>query len=164
MKSLINTLRISVFAVEQAVAQFKFTHEATFKGKPVPQSEIKVVPFETPRKSARVAPAQDAKFAHKKTRRANPTSVSANWCGSVNHGSPSNQIKIVHTSYQHPACSKRTGVTSYPQVAAVWAGIDGDSVTTAILQAGTTCKVSSTGAVTYVSPGVPDPTYYVSEP
>ncbi|KAK4100576.1 concanavalin A-like lectin/glucanase [Parathielavia hyrcaniae] len=125
-----------------AEPEMTFTVEATKKGVPIPQSEIKIVPsaFGRSRKGHGPPPPQPGHGAHRKTRRANPTANSANWCGSVNTTPSNDQITVIHGSFTHPGCTKRTG-QSYPQAAASWVGIDGDSWTSALLQAGTVCIV-----------------------
>ncbi|KAK4442331.1 hypothetical protein QBC34DRAFT_499759 [Podospora aff. communis PSN243] len=133
--------------------EFTFTVEATFKGKKIPQNEIKIT---------KIPPGKEAnpgrKLGHEKNGKAdtsglaargitpkNPTSVSANWCGSVKRATTANQIKLIHAYFQHPTCTKRSGQT-YPQAAAQWAGIDGDSWGAALLQSGTVCKFDNATA------------------
>ncbi|KAK4187048.1 concanavalin A-like lectin/glucanase domain-containing protein [Podospora australis] len=133
----------SALLIHNAVAEFKFSVTGTRNGVPIPQNEIKLVPFEFGRSrntKGAVSP------PHRQTKRANPTISSANWCGSVNYTPSSNQIKIVHAYWRHPTCTKRTGVTTYPQAVAAWAGIDGDTWLTALLQSGTVCKIDSATA------------------
>lgn len=137
---------ISVLATQPAWAQLKVQVEATFKGKPIPQSKIKLVAFDQKevRSKNRVSPSKDETAI----KRSNPTQNSANWCGSVNHATSGNQIKVVYAMYQHPGCTKRPGVVIYPQAAAAWIGIDGDTHTSSLLQSGTVCKIdNSTGIV-----------------
>lgn len=133
-------------------AELTFTVEATRDGVPVPQSEIKLVPFEFGRsRNGRGSPpphgqGQGTQGHHdnrrkSKTRRANAQVDSANWCGSVSSTPSNRQIKDIHGYFQHPECSKRAGVTTYPQAAAAWVGIDGDTASTSLLQSGTVCKV-----------------------
>ncbi|KAL1836321.1 hypothetical protein VTJ49DRAFT_5305 [Mycothermus thermophilus] len=131
-----------------------FSVTATRHGKPIPRDEIKLKPYEFGRSRAggglQVFPEDDdrTKGRRKKVKRANPTANSANWCGSVNTTPSINQIGVVHGIYQHPSCSIRPGVTTYPQAAAAWVGIDGDSYTSALLQSGTVCVIdNSTGVV-----------------
>jgi len=127
----------------QALAELTFTVKATRNGVPIPQSEIKLEPFEFGRTHmGHATPAQ----VHRKTRRTNAQANSNNWCGSVNTTPSTNQIKVAHGSFQHPTCTIRSGAT-YPQAAANWVGIDGDSYTSALLQAGTVCKISSSSGV-----------------
>jgi len=140
MKFLHLTLLASAYAASQVVAQFTYKVEATFKGKPIPASEIKFTPMNATKQSFQVGSPTTSKNAAVR-KRANPTATSANWCGSVNHATSLNKIKVVHGYFQHPACSKRTGVTVYPQAAAPWVGLDGDTWTTAYLQSGTLCHV-----------------------
>ncbi|KAK4237325.1 hypothetical protein C8A03DRAFT_34738 [Achaetomium macrosporum] len=151
----------SALVARQALAELTFTVEATKNGVPIPQSEIKLEPLEFG--IGRVGHGTPAQ-GHRRFRRANIAATSANWCGSVNTASSSNQIKLVHASFQHPTCTKRTGAT-YPQAAANWAGIDGDSHTSALLQAGTVCKIdSSTGIVRHEAwwQWVPEAAYSVT--
>ncbi|KAK1754262.1 concanavalin A-like lectin/glucanase domain-containing protein [Echria macrotheca] len=147
MRYLSAAFLLLVSAAHLVEGQFKFSVTATYKGKPIPPGQIKLTPIKTEeaRSTQRISPAsKDAAIR----RRANPTANSANWCGSVNHATSTNQIKLIHAYYQHPSCTKRSGVTQYPQAVAAWAGIDGDSWTTALLQSGTTCKIdNSTGIV-----------------
>lgn len=152
-----STFLLSACLATQAMAQtaekdqgFTFTVEATFKGKKIPQTEIKL---------AKMAPGKQSqsgkKISAEKTsqseieaairKRANPTSNSANWCGSVNHATTANPIKLIHAYFQTPTCTKRTGQT-YPQAVAQWAGIDGDSWPSALLQSGTVCKFDNSSA------------------
>ena len=140
MRSLLATLLIVASVARLATAQLKFIVEATHKGKPIPKSEIKLVPIaiDKARSTTRISP---TKNPMRKEKRANPTATSGNWCGSVNHATSADPIKVIHAYYQHPDCTKRTGVTQYPQAAAAWAGIDGDSWTSALLQSGTSCQV-----------------------
>ncbi|KAK4133749.1 concanavalin A-like lectin/glucanase [Trichocladium antarcticum] len=136
----------SALVARHALAELTFTVSATRNGVPIPQSEIKLVPFESghsrmgPDRATPVPP-------HRKTRRANPTAVSANWCGSVNKAPSGKQIKLIHGVFQHPTCTVRSGVTTYPQAAAAWAGIDGDTWTSALLQSGTVCKVDNSSGI-----------------
>ncbi|KAK3303125.1 concanavalin A-like lectin/glucanase domain-containing protein [Chaetomium strumarium] len=144
MRFTLAALLGSALVARQALAELTFTVAATKDGVPIPQSEIKLEPMEFG--TGRVGHATPAQ-GHRRFRRANAAATSANWCGAVNTASSSNQIKVVHASFQHPSCSTRTGAT-YPQAAAAWAGIDGDSHTSALLQAGTVCKIdNSTGIV-----------------
>ena len=130
--------------------KFTFTVEATFKGKKIPQSEIKL---------NAIPPGQEAnpdkKLGLEKqnnirrsgnsgitARAPNPTAGSANWCGSVRHATTTNRIKLIHAFFQQPTCTRRTGQT-YPQAAAQWAGIDGDTWPGALLQSGTVCKIDN---------------------
>jgi hypothetical protein len=123
------------------LAELTFTVEATRDGVPIPQSEIKIEPFEFGRSRNNRGPPSPPPRGHQKVRRANAKVNSANWCGSVNYTPSSNQIKSVHGVFQHPQCSKRNGVNTYPQAAAPWVGIDGETWTSALLQSGTVCKV-----------------------
>ncbi|KAK3942630.1 concanavalin A-like lectin/glucanase domain-containing protein [Diplogelasinospora grovesii] len=142
---------LSALALTQAVlAEFSYTIEATHNGVPIPQDQIKLEAHEptTDILNRTWAPSPPSSKPPSRTgKRSNPVSISANWCGAVKHTNSSNQIKIVHGYFQHPTCSLRSGVTSYPQYAAPWVGIDGDTWTSAILQSGTVCTVSSAGAV-----------------
>ncbi|KAK5651378.1 hypothetical protein OQA88_12535 [Cercophora sp. LCS_1] len=151
MRLLNCALLITALAAQQALGQLKIKVEATYKGKPIPESEIKMVPIEAksnPSSTTRLTPLKAAEAESAVKKRANPTSSSANWCGSVNRATNANQIKLIHSYFNHPTCTKRTGVTTYPQAVAAWAGIDGDSWTSALLQAGTVCKIdNSTGIV-----------------
>jgi hypothetical protein len=135
----------SALVANQALAEFTFTVEATKNGVPIPQSEIKLEPLEFGR--GRMGGTNPAP-AHRRIRRSNPTASSNNWCGSVNTTPSTNQIQVIHGTFQHPTCTKRAGVTTYPQAAANWVGIDGDSWKSALVQAGTVCKIdNSTGIV-----------------
>ncbi|KAK0616803.1 concanavalin A-like lectin/glucanase domain-containing protein, partial [Immersiella caudata] len=146
-------LLLSACLASQAAAQFTFKVEATFKGRPIPQSEIKLERIDIKKNSPSTVKLLPEKASKAEAdpivrKRANPTAASANWCGSVNHATNANQIKLIHAYYQHPTCTKRTGVTQYPQAVAAWAGIDGDSWPGALLQSGTVCKIdNSTGIV-----------------
>lgn len=148
MRWTLATLLGSALVAHQALAELAFTVEATRKGVRIPQSEIKMVPFEFGR--SRIGhggigpPPRPPPGRSSKMRRANPTATSANWCGSVNTTPSTNTIKVIHGAFQHPSCSPRPGVTTFPQAAASWVGIDGDSWST-LLQSGTVCKVSSDG-------------------
>jgi len=142
MKHFIPLFLYACVAGQTLAEEFTFKVEATFKGKPIPQSEIKLTRIAGKQSTAKILP-EKAKSEESPAikKRANPTSNSANWCGSVNHATNANQIKLIHAFFQHPTCTKRTGVTQYPQSVAAWAGIDGDSWPGALLQSGTTCKV-----------------------
>ncbi|KAK4150641.1 concanavalin A-like lectin/glucanase domain-containing protein [Chaetomidium leptoderma] len=144
MRWILAALLGSALVAQPVLGEITFTVTATKHGVPIPQSEIKLEPFEFGRsRMGHVKPPQ----AHRKTRRANPTASSANWCGSVNTTPSTNQIKVIHGTFQHPTCTLRSG-SSFPQAAANWVGIDGDSWTSALLQAGTVCKIdNSTGIV-----------------
>ncbi|KAL2198130.1 concanavalin A-like lectin/glucanase domain-containing protein, partial [Corynascus similis CBS 632.67] len=130
--------------VAQQVSALTFTVEATRHGVPIPPSEIKLEPFVPGRtRMGHAMPPQ----GRPKTRRDNVQVDSANWCGSVNRAPSSSEIQLAHGTFQHPTCSVRYGQT-YPQASANWVGIDGDSYTSALLQAGTVCKIdNSTGIV-----------------
>jgi hypothetical protein len=138
---------LSALALSQAVlAEFSYAIEATHNGVPIPQDQIKLEAHEptTDILNRTWAPSPPSSKPPSRTgKRSNPVSISANWCGAVKHTNSSNQIKIVHGYFQHPTCSLRSGVTSYPQYAAPWVGIDGDTWTSAILQSGTVCTVCS---------------------
>jgi hypothetical protein len=138
MRWTVAALLGSALVAHQALAELTFTVEATRNGVPIPKSEIRLVPFEFGR--SRMGHATPPNV-HRKTRRANPTANSANWCGSVNTTPSTNQIQVIHGTFQHPTCSLRSGMTQFPQAAANWVGIDGDTYTSALLQAGTVCKV-----------------------
>ncbi|AEO64466.1 uncharacterized protein THITE_2142353 [Thermothielavioides terrestris NRRL 8126] len=129
----------SAFVVRQALADLTFTVTATRNGVAIPQSEIKIEPFEFGRGS--VSQGTPARRARRKSRRSNPIATSANWCGSVNSAPSGNQIKTIHASFQHPSCSQRSGMSLYPQAEANWVGIDGDTYKSALLQAGTLCTL-----------------------
>ncbi len=77
MKST-SLLIFALAAMASAAAEFSFKVEATYKGKPIPSSEIKLVPFEREkvRTSLRISPS--AKDEVKATKRANPTLPSVN--------------------------------------------------------------------------------------
>lgn len=139
MRWTVAVLLSSALLAGKALAELTFTVEATHNGVPIPESEIKLDPFEFGR--SRIGQGAATPSSHRKTRRANPPVNSANWCGSVNYTPSSNQIKLIHGYFQHPTCSKRNGVNTYPQAAAAWVGIDGDTWTSALLQSGTVCKV-----------------------
>ncbi|KAH6617693.1 concanavalin A-like lectin/glucanase domain-containing protein [Chaetomium sp. MPI-SDFR-AT-0129] len=133
-----------------------FTIEATQHGKPIPPSQIKLEPFEFGRSHighhgpvpAPPSSPEAVDPTPRMAKRANPTATSNNWCGSVNTLSKTNPVKTIHGEFQHPTCSLRGGSTTFPQAAANWVGIDGDSWTSALLQAGTVCKIdNSTGIV-----------------
>lgn len=136
----------SALLAHSALAELTFTVKATRKGVPIPKSEIKLVPFEFGR--SRMGHNEAAPVAaHRKTRRTNPTANSANWCGSVNNAPTGKSIKLIHGTFQHPTCTQRSGVTTYPQAAANWVGIDGDTWTSALLQSGTVCKVDNSSGI-----------------
>ncbi|EGS20174.1 uncharacterized protein CTHT_0046830 [Thermochaetoides thermophila DSM 1495] len=85
----------------------------------------------------------------KNLRANNPTVNSNNWCGSVNYAPIGRQIRLVHGYFQHPVCEIRNGMKTFPQAVAAWVGIDGDTWTDSLLQAGTVCKIdNSSGVVT----------------
>ncbi|SPQ26684.1 248a7ba7-3a8b-47c4-a326-e4e733eb4534 [Thermothielavioides terrestris] len=134
----------SAFVVRQALAELTFTVKATRNGVAIPQSEIKIEPFEFGRGS--VSQSTPARRAGRKSRRSNPIATSANWCGSVNSAPSGNQIKTIHASFQHPSCSQRSGMSLYPQAEANWVGIDGDTYKSALLQAGTLCTIDNSTA------------------
>lgn len=154
MKLIAILVLLVSFLISPALSELTYTVEATDNGVPIPQSEIHLEPFEP------------GTFGHafnknitlptrskgsKLARRTNPVANSANWCGSVRLASSSNPIKLIHGTFQHPTCTRRTGQT-YPQAVAAWVGIDGDSYTSALLQSGTVCKINAaTGAIVYVA-------------
>ena len=139
MRWLSAALLGSALVLHQALAEFTFKASATKNGVPIPDSEIKFVPYQFGRSPpGKGAPPGNPK--HRMTRRANVQVSSANWCGSVNTTPSTNKIKYIEAYWQHPTCTKRTGQI-YPQAVAAWTGIDGDTATTSILQAGTVCKV-----------------------
>ncbi|KAJ4303896.1 hypothetical protein N0V88_001496 [Collariella sp. IMI 366227] len=142
-------LLLFALVAHTAVAELTFTVEATQKGAPIPKSEIKLEPLESDSDHMHLGrPAPPPSQTNGVVRRSNPTANSANWCGAVNTTPSSNPIKTIHGVFQHPTCSQRAGITTYPQAAANWVGIDGDSWTSALLQAGTVCKIdNSTGVV-----------------
>jgi hypothetical protein len=126
---------------QAALGELIFSVTATHKGKPIPKDEIKLKPFEFGI-SRNGESKQVWTSKSRKVRRANPTASSANWCGAVKSTSSSSQITKIHALYQHPDCSIRSGVNSYPQAVAPWVGIDGNTHTGALFQSGTLCKVS----------------------
>ncbi|GAB1316169.1 Peptidase A4 family-domain-containing protein [Madurella fahalii] len=137
----------SALLARSALAELTFTVEATRNGVAIPKSEIKLVPFEFGRsRPSRGGGSPPPGHQRTKTRRSNALVDSANWCGSVNYTPSTKQIKNIHGYFQHPQCSKRAGVTTYPQGVAAWVGIDGETYTNALLQSGTLCKIdNSTG-------------------
>ncbi|KAK1782372.1 concanavalin A-like lectin/glucanase domain-containing protein [Copromyces sp. CBS 386.78] len=154
MKFLGTALFLLGVISQPILAEFSFTSTAEQNGVPVPQSEINLKPFEPGtlgRIRSRTGDAGDPKIGAttlRRVKRTNPTATSNNWCGSVRTTTSTNQIKLIHGTFQHPTCTQRPGVTTYPQAAAAWVGIDGDSWTSALLQAGTVCKINnSTGIV-----------------
>lgn len=149
MKFLTTALFILGVISQPILAEFSFTSTAENNGVPVPQSEINLKPFEPgtlgrirSRTSDGLGDPKIGATTLRRVKRTNPTSTSNNWCGSVRTTTSTNQIKLVHGTFQHPSCTQRPGVTTYPQAAAAWVGIDGDSWKSALLQAGTVCKVS----------------------
>lgn len=147
MRWIYTALLGSALLACSTLAELTFTVEATRNGEPIPKSEIKLVPFEFGR-SRPVHGGGSPPSRHRKTRRTNTKANSANWCGSVNYTPSANHIKVIHGYFQHPQCSIRSGVTTYPQAVAAWVGIDGDTHETALLQSGTVCKIdNSTGIV-----------------
>ncbi|KAJ4367217.1 hypothetical protein N0V85_009180 [Neurospora sp. IMI 360204] len=154
MKFLITALFLLGIMSQPILAEFSFTSTAERSGVPVPQSEINLQPFEPGtlgRIKSRTGDDSGLKIGTttlRRVKRTNPIATSNNWCGSVRTTTSSNQIKLIHGTFQHPTCTQRPGVTQYPQAAAAWIGIDGDSWTSALLQAGTVCKINnSTGIV-----------------
>ncbi|KAK0644638.1 concanavalin A-like lectin/glucanase domain-containing protein [Cercophora newfieldiana] len=144
------------------VEEFTFTVEATFKGKKIAQKEIKLAKIalgkdanpgkklgleKKKEKNEKKKKNQDleSELATRGPAAKNPTTGSANWCGSVKHGTAANQVKLIHAYFQHPTCTKRTGQI-YPQASAQWAGIDGDTWGGALLQSGTVCKFDNASA------------------
>jgi hypothetical protein len=146
---LLSVCLASQVAAQLEQKQFSFKVEATFKGRPIPQSEIKLERIDTKKNApstVKLLPDKaKAEVDPTVRKRANPTASSANWCGAVNHATNANQIKLIHAYFQHPTCTKRSGQT-YPQAAAQWAGIDGDSWGAALLQSGTVCKFDNATA------------------
>ncbi|KAK3401789.1 concanavalin A-like lectin/glucanase domain-containing protein [Sordaria brevicollis] len=154
MKFLSTAISLLGLISQPILAEFTFTSSAKHNGVPVPQSEIRLEPFEPGTlghirsRSVDDADINIGATTLRRVKRTNPTATSNNWCGSVRTTTSTNQIKLIHGSFQHPTCTKRPGVTQYPQAAAAWIGIDGDSWTSALLQAGTVCKINnSTGIV-----------------
>ncbi|KAL2120001.1 hypothetical protein VTJ04DRAFT_6962 [Mycothermus thermophilus] len=130
---------------QAALGELIFSVTATHKGKPIPKEKIQLKPFEFGI-SRNGESKQVWTSKSRKVRRANPTATSANWCGAVKSTSSSSQITKIHALYQHPGCSIRSGVNSYPQAVAPWVGIDGNTHTGALFQSGTLCKINnSTG-------------------
>ncbi|KAK3492689.1 concanavalin A-like lectin/glucanase domain-containing protein [Neurospora hispaniola] len=154
MKLLPTAISLLGVLSQPILAQFTFTSTVEHNGVPVPQSETDLKPFEPGtlgRVRSRTYDDSGPKIETttlRRVKRTNPTANSNNWCGSVQSTTSSNQIKLIHGTFQHPSCTQRPGVTQYPQAAAAWIGIDGDSWTSALLQAGTVCKINnSTGIV-----------------
>ncbi|KAL2162336.1 hypothetical protein VTH06DRAFT_7249 [Thermothelomyces fergusii] len=138
-------LLVSALAAGPALANLTFTVEATRNGVPIPESEIRLEPFEPG--STRMGPVTEASRGRPKTRRSNVQAESANWCGTVNKAPLGTSIQLAHGVFQHPSCYVRPG-HSFPQAAASWVGIDGDTYRDALLQSGTVCKIdNSTGIV-----------------
>ncbi|KAL2149223.1 hypothetical protein VTH82DRAFT_8571 [Thermothelomyces myriococcoides] len=139
-------LLVSALAAGQALAKLTFTVEATRNGVPIPASEIRMEPFEPGR--TRMGPVKDApRGRQQKMRRSNPQADSANWCGTVNRAPFGKGIQLAHGTFQHPSCYIRPE-HPFPQAAASWVGIDGDTYRDALLQSGTVCKIeNSTGVV-----------------
>lgn len=147
MKLLSTAMSLLGVLSQPILAQFTFTSTVEHNGITVPQSETDLKPFE-PGTLGRIRSRTDDDSGHRigtttlrRVKRTNPTANSNNWCGSVQTTTSINQIKLIHGTFQHPTCTQRPGVTQYPQAAAAWIGIDGDSWTSALLQAGTVCKV-----------------------
>ncbi|KAK4225126.1 concanavalin A-like lectin/glucanase domain-containing protein [Podospora fimiseda] len=136
----------SALLFQDAVAQLTIRASGTRNGVPIPESELKFHRYDFGRSrngkdDALLLPSPK----HRMTKRANTQYSSANWCGSVASTTTSNKIKYIEANWVHPTCTKRTG-QSYPQAVAVWSGIDGDTVTSSIIQAGTVCKFDNSSA------------------
>ncbi|KAK4162818.1 concanavalin A-like lectin/glucanase domain-containing protein [Cladorrhinum sp. PSN259] len=140
----------SALLLQQAFAQLSIKASGTRNGVPIPESEIKFhrYDFGRSRNGGRDDPLlspSPSPAKHRMTKRANTQLSSANWCGSVSNTPSSNKIKYITAYWQHPTCTKRTGQT-YPQAVAAWSGIDGDTATGSIIQAGTVCKFDNATA------------------
>ncbi|KAK3332332.1 concanavalin A-like lectin/glucanase domain-containing protein [Cercophora scortea] len=156
LPSAVALLLSAALMAQQVQAKLTWTVKGTQNGVPIPPSEIILKPFEAAYghnfgpsgpTTAAAAASVGRVARNRMVKRANPIATSANWCGSVRNATTSNRIKLIHGYFQHPTCTKRAGVTTYPQAAASWIGIDGDSSTT-LLQMGTVCKIdNSTGIV-----------------
>lgn len=132
--------------LENATA-LKYEVTGTRKGVPIPKEQIKFAPYQFGRSKNNGPGAVQPAPTKIKKKRANPISSSANWCGAVNHSPTTNKIKSIHSFWQVPGCTKRTGQT-YPQAAAVWIGIDGNTWPSALLQSGTVCKIDTSTSAT----------------
>ncbi|CAP61770.1 uncharacterized protein PODANS_4_9870 [Podospora anserina S mat+] len=135
--------------LENATA-LKYEVTGTRKGVPIPKEQIKFAPYQFGRSKNNGPGAVQPAPTKIKKKRANPISSSANWCGAVNHSPTTNKIKSIHSFWQVPGCTKRTGQT-YPQAAAVWIGIDGNTWPSALLQSGTVCKIDTSTSATSIS-------------
>ncbi|KAK4201526.1 concanavalin A-like lectin/glucanase domain-containing protein [Triangularia verruculosa] len=144
MRWILALLLGSVLLLSSFATALQYEVSGTRKGVPIPKEQIKFAPYQFGRSKNNNPRAEVPKSM--RIKRGNPTSSSANWCGAVNHTPTSNKIKSIHAFWQVPGCTKRTGHT-YPQGAAVWTGIDGNTWTSALLQSGTVCKIDNSTAV-----------------
>jgi hypothetical protein len=144
MRRLFTSLVLAL-AATAALAEITYTVKATRNGKPIPASEIVIE--RKPPSLHRLERAADERpkppNRGNKVKRTNAVSYSSNWCGAV-QGSPStNKITSVYGWYQVPTLSARPGVSSFPQYVATWAGIDGATWGSALLQSGTASEVGN---------------------
>jgi Peptidase A4 family. len=125
-------------------SELTFTVTAHHNGVPIPPSDIRIEPYpfgQTVHTTGGKLVSASGLPTLKNLRANNPTVNSNNWCGSVNYAPIGRQIRLVHGYFQHPVCEIRNGMKTFPQAVAAWVGIDGDTWTDSLLQAGTVCKV-----------------------
>jgi hypothetical protein len=124
--------------VQNAIAKkpLTYTIKGTHNGRPIDSAELVLEPF---------PPGLD---------RLNFTSAffnsppliskrdySPNWCGASQHTQTANKYTSIHTLYQIPTLTWRSGQSGNLQYFAAWLGIDGATWTSTLLQAGTASVV-----------------------
>ncbi|KAK5653281.1 hypothetical protein OQA88_9180 [Cercophora sp. LCS_1] len=117
---------------------FEIEWSGSQNGVPLPESEFNLTKLEfVPGSSTPVA---GAKLAA----RANKVENSGNYCGTVGRAQASNRIKFITGTFNHPGCSPNMNFSRirFPQAVAPWVGIDGDTYTSSLVQAGTNCVVN----------------------
>lgn len=80
-------------------------------------------------------------------KRTNPIRYTGGWCGASQKTTTSNKFTGISSFFQAPVLSARKN-TPLPQFTAAWIGIDGNSCSSTLLQAGATTTLTGTGSHT----------------
>ena len=150
---------LSLLFASSAAAQLTFSASAVQHGKEVDISSLEFTPI-APRSRSHVrntggnstATHTGRREEHRNHEKRTSVGFSSNWCG-ISQRAPSNDpITSVSGYFTAPNLSSRTG--TYPEYGAAWIGIDGQSCSQALLQAGITTVVSLPRTPIYETPSL----------
>lgn len=153
MKTLSRLLAAALLATTAAALDLKVV-EATINGVSRDPSSIRIVPQPPHSRGTGQTLGGHADTSHSKThvfskkprmsaKRSNPIRYSGGWCGASQKGPRTNKFTGMSSMFQAPELTARPNVP-LPQYAAAWIGIDGNSCSGTLLQAGVTTTKTST--------------------